>query len=485
MATIRYIKRYNKWYVYDVEQYWDKELKKPRQKTKYLGVAKEKDGEYSKPNKNTDVATQLTVAKTTTSGSNAIVDFGDSYAINEISKTSGLSSIIADSFGHLDSIMALICFQITEGSALYNCESWLGGNIASKLFIQAKINSQDASKLIQILGRQDLQVKFFKDYVAKFFPNKRGVLIDSTALPSAINSSINAFGYSGGNIEQNISCLMLVDQKSKLPIYFRAIGGDIADISTVKSTVAEIRRLGLDADSVILDAGFCSKENLQFMCTEQLKFITRLPKSHKIFHELVKQAGHMEARKHAVTYGDRVVFIKSRKLEIYGHEIYAHIILDPSKKSKDLNIILKNQLDDQLSKQAIKELDEKMKSAGFFILLSFKDIEKNDILPSYYARQSIEQVFGFAKSNNNLLPLRVHSEQSIKGYLMLVFLALVVFINIRQKSKLPMDKTLLILRSLKAKIFDDEVIVQEANKKTKDIFKELGILVPTTTSNFL
>lgn len=112
-------------------------------------------------------------------------------------------------------------------------------------------------------------------------------------------------------------------------------------------------------------------------------------------------------------------------------------------------------------------------------------IEKNDILPSYYARQSIDQVFGFAKSNNNLLPLRVHSEQSIKGYLMLVFLALVVFINIRQKSKLPMDKTLLILRILKAKIFDDEVIVQEANKKTKDIFKELGISVPTAMSDFL
>jgi len=48
-----------------------------------------------------------------------------------------------------------------------------------------------------------------------------------------------------------------------------------------------------------------------------------------------------------------------------------------------------------------------------------------------------------------------------------------------------MDKTLFILRSLKAKIFDNEVILQEANKKTKDIFKELGVSIPATISDFL
>ncbi|MDQ5920010.1 MAG: hypothetical protein QG673_66 [Pseudomonadota bacterium] len=119
------------------------------------------------------------------------------------------------------------------------------------------------------------------------------MLIDSTALPSAINNTINAFGYSNGVIEQNVTCLMLVDKKTSLPIYFRAIGGDIADISTVKTTIAEIKKPGLKADSAILDAGFCSKENLQFMCSEQINFITRLPKNHKVFYELIKKSRYM------------------------------------------------------------------------------------------------------------------------------------------------------------------------------------------------
>ena len=93
--------------------------------------------------------------------------------------------------------------------------------------------------------------------------------------------------------------------------------------------------------------------------------------------------------------------------------------------------------------------------------------------------QKIEEIFGFAKSNNNILPLRVHSEKSIKGYLMLVFLALIIFITMKQRLQEPMDKIWLTLRSLKAKVFDDEIIIQEPNKKVKDIFKTLEIIMPT------
>jgi transposase len=181
-----------------------------------------------------------------------------------------------------------------------------------------------------------------------------------------------------------------------------------------------------------------------------------------------------------VQYGDRVVFIISKKDIVYDNEMFIHVILDPSKKSKDTNIILKDQLYESLSTQQQQTLNDKMKTAGFFILLSRQEIDRTQILPSYYARQAIEQIFGFAKSNNNILPLRVHDEKSIRGYLMLAFLVLIIFITMRQKIKSPMDKTLLTLRSLKAKIYDDTIIIQEPNKKTQDILKTLNIIMPTS-----
>lgn len=469
MATVRYKKRGNKWYVYEVHQYWDKELKKPRQKSTYLGVADSLNGAYSKPGRKVSPVPEK-----------EILDCGDTYAIREVARAIGLDHVIDETFGHLDSTLALTAFQITEGSAMYNCGDWMEANIAKKLFPQAKTSSQDISRLIKTLGRQDLQTAFFKAYIAKFFPNKRGILLDSTALPSAINSSINAFGYASGSIEQNVSCLMLVDKKTSLPIYFRAIGGDIADISTVKTTVAEIKQLGLEADSAILDAGFCSSENIGFMCEEGINFVTRLPKSHKIFREFVSAAGAMEIAENTVQYGDRFVFVKSLEREVYGHPLHVHVICDPSKKGKDIHSIFRGQLDGGLSEEETKTLNEKMKTAGIFILLSREQVEKNQILPSYYARQAIEQVFGFAKSNTNILPLRVHDEQSIRGYLMLVFMALIIYITMRQRMTGPVDKGLLALRSLKAKVFDAEIVIQEPNRKVKDILKQLKIIMPTS-----
>ena len=468
MATIRYKKRGNKFYAYEIHQYWDKELKKPRQKTKYLGVSNTDGGDYSKPGRG---SSHPKLEK-------EILDCGDSLAILETAKSIGLDELIKNSFDDWDSIMNLLIFQMVEGSAMQYCKEWSTGNIVSYLFAEAKTSSQDISRLISRLGEQSLQTKFFKNYTAKFFSGARGLLIDYTALPSSINSSINAFGYSSGNIEQNVTCLMLVDKESSLPIYFRAIGVDIADISTVKTTIAEIKKLGLDADSAILDAGFCSKENLQFMCAENIDFITMLPKSHKIFSEMIAEIGNIESFSNVCQYGERTVFIKSIKKNIYGNDLYAHIILDPSKKNKDIQYIFKNKLVGVVAPEEQSALDAKMKEAGFFILLSKRDIKHNQILPSYYAGQKIEEIFGFAKSNNNILPLRVHSEKSIKGYLMLVFLALIIFITMKQRLQQPMDKIWLTLRSLKAKVFDEEIIIQENNKKVKDIFLILGIIMP-------
>ncbi len=51
--------------------------------------------------------------------------------------------------------------------------------------------------------------------------------------------------------------------------------------------------------------------------------------------------------------------------------------------------------------------------------------------------------------------------------------------TMKQRLNEPMDKVWLRLRSLKAKVFDHEIIIQEPNKKVKDVFKALGIIMPT------
>jgi transposase len=180
-----------------------------------------------------------------------------------------------------------------------------------------------------------------------------------------------------------------------------------------------------------------------------------------------------------VMYGERALFIKSKSVNLYDNNIVAHVILDPSKKASDIQNILRQSNAEGFSSE---ELDEKMKLAGYFILISSKSIERQEILPTYYTRQSIEQIFGFAKSSNNILPLRVHNQETIRGYMMLVFLSVILFVIMRQKlaGKYTVEQAMLILRGLKAKVFDKEILVLEANKRSKTIFSALGIIVPTS-----
>lgn len=468
MSFVRYKKRGSKWYVYEVSAFWDKKSKKPKQLSKYLGISDTKGGEYTKPGKR--VATVL---------EKAIVDFGDSYAINEVAKSCDFTTIVENSFGDLDSIMTLICYQMTQGSAMMHCQDWIDGNSANLLFPDSKITSQDISRLFQRLGQESLQRKFFKDYIGRFFKEKHGILIDSTALPSAINAPINAWGYGAEGIDQNVSCLVLVDKISKLPIYFRAVPGDIPDVSTLETTINEITKLGLKMDSAVLDAGYFSESNLRYLCEKNINFTTRMPRSRKLFKTLIEKAGSMESRAHAIQYGERAVFIKSIETTIYDQKLHAHIILDPYKKAKDMQLLLREAFADSTD---AKEIDEKMHYCGYFILISRALVEREEVLPTYYTRQSIEQIFGFAKSNNNLLPLRVHSEQSVNGYLMLVFLSIIVFVMMRQRlhPTFTVENALLILRGLKAKVHDKELAVQEPNKKTKDISELLNIIMPTS-----
>jgi transposase len=465
MAFTRYKQRGQKWYVYQVSNVWDKTLKKYKQTSIYLGVANEKGGTYSKERQQVQQIER------------EILDFGDSFAIAKNAEASGFLRVLKECFDDVDSIMSLICYQLTNGAAMYNCQDWVEGNIANKLFPNAKLKSQSISNLIKNLGKEEVQRKFFKRYIETFFQDKHGILIDGTALPSAVNSSLNAWGYDTAGIQKKINCLMLVDKVSKLPIFFRAVPGDIPDVSTLKHTFNEIARLGLTTEAAIFDAGYFSQNNIEYLCQQKVNFISRMPKSRSVFKDLVSNAKNIETSSHAVQYGKRIVFIDSQDINLYGYKMVAHVILDPEKKAKDVKLLL---LDSLANPDEEKDVDEAMRYCGFFILISKQELNKAEVLPNYYMRQSIEQIFGFAKINN-LLPLRVHSDQSISGYLLLVFLSIIVFIQMRQKleDKTTVEQALLVLRNLKAKVYDQQIIPQELTKKTKVIFDSLGVTVPT------
>ena len=81
----------------------------------------------------------------------------------------------------------------------------------------------------------------------------------------------------------------------------------------------------------------------------------------------------------------------------------------------------------------------------------------------------------------DLLPLRVHSEETLRGHLLLSFISSLVYLFLNDKlkgTKFNAGYALLTFRNLKCKVYDDEILVKEPVKTMNVIAKALGITLP-------
>ena len=127
------------------------------------------------------------------------------------------------------------------------------------------------------------------------------------------------------------------------------------------------------------------------------------------------------------------------------------------------------------------ELHEMRKRQGLFVLYSSRLIKKGDVLPIYYTRRQISEIFDICKNNTKMLPLRTQSEETFRGHLVLSFIASVIVKMLQEKVKdtsFNPESMLLSLRNQKCKVFDDKVITCEFVRNANLIAKMFKYKVP-------
>lgn len=467
MTFVRYKKFGKQEYAYEVKATWDPTTKRPVQKTKYLGVVKDKEKKIFE--------------KKSLPAERCILDFGDSFVFHNYLESTGLIQLLEKVFpDKSDSLLALLSYKLCYGSAMVYASRWLEGNYASLKYKNANVSSQRISEFFRNIGEESLQRKFFKEYLSKFVDATSGIIIDATSLPNQIHMPLTAWGLSGEEIDKQIRFLLVVDRKTHYPILFRTLPGNIVDVSTLQNTLEELKKYDVKRNFVCIDAGFFSEDNIKEMQENEIPFLTRMPSIRTAYKELVREEiPHIESAKNGVKYGKRGLFIKQKEIELFGKKVYAHIVLDPQRKGRETSKFLLNMIDEKDAHDE-QELDYYLMNRGVMILVSSVEIPKNDIVQTYYLRQTVETLFGFSKDDLSILPLRVHSEETLRGFLFVQFLALIAFIQLREKLKpdYTVEEALLTMRNLKCKVYDNEILVNELTKQQKDIAQRLNILVP-------
>jgi len=470
MTFIRYKTFGKQEYAYEVKAVWDKKTHKPKQKTKYLGVVIDKNKKIFEKKLKLKQPEKL------------ILDFGDSYVINKLMEEIGFSNLIKDVFSnHMAFVSALLTYRLCYPSAMKYSKDWIEGNYAKLLYNNVKFNSQRISDYFKVLGDEKLQRTFFQEYTKRFTNAKKGIVIDATSLPNQIHMPLTQWGRSGEEIDKQIRFLLAVDKQTQMPLFFRYYSGNIVDVSTVKNTLTELKQLGIKNTFIYFDAGYFSEGNIIELQKEEIDFLTRLPSLRCLYKNLIKEyAKDIEDHKNITRYGERGLFIKQIEIDLFGKKAYAHLVLDPKRKGREMNRLMVQCVDEK-DKQA-EEISYNMLTRGIMILVSSCKMKKEEVVPTYYIRQTAEKMFGFSKDDLELLPLRVHSEEALRGFLLMQFLSLAVFVKIKERlgKKHTVEELLLTMRNLKCKVYDNKILVSEMVKKQKDFMKELDILMPNS-----
>jgi hypothetical protein len=411
-----------------------------------------------------------------------VLDFGDAFFADQYITKIGLKSAVgAMKYGNQDSVKALLLFYILCNMANYNALEWFNGNYARVLYPKANLESQRISDLLSSIGEESSYRAFFHEYSKLLAHREDGedVLIDSTGLPNSIHFPLTAVSNHNGQISNEVRLIYVVQQGTNLPLYFRYVAGNIVDVSTLTKTILELKALNIDTRFAILDAGYVTEGNAREMFEAGISFVTRLRENLKLYKEIV--AEHLPLLRNEenfVSYNARYAYIKRVDCELVsGYNAYAYLGLDLSMSSLE-----SSKLFTRASREHMRNIDvhRAMNAHGVFVLISTRPIAKDKILPLYYTRQQIEQVFDICKNNTNLLPLRVQSEETLRGHLLLAFAAAVICRKLQEDLKdteYTPENALLALRNHKCKVFEDHVLTLEAAKRANDIYKRFKLKI--------
>jgi len=411
-----------------------------------------------------------------------VLDFGDAFFVDRYIARIGLRDAVdAMKYGNHDSVKALLLFYVLCNTANYNAAEWFNGNYASLLYPKANLESQRISDLMSSIGEESSYRAFFREY-SKLLAHRAGgedILIDSTGLPNSIRFPLTAVSNHNGQVSNEVRLIYVVQQGTNLPLYFRYVAGNIVDVSTLTKTILELKALNIDTKFAILDAGYLTDENTREMFEAGISFITRLRENRKLYKEIVAAHLHtLRKEENLVSYNTRYAYIKRVDCEpVAGYRAYAYLGLDLSMSSLEASKLFA-----RASRDHIRDTDvhKAMSMHGVFVLISTRPIAIDKILPLYYARQQIEQVFDICKNNANLLPLRVQSEDTLRGHLLLAFAAAVICKKLQEDLKdtqYTPENALLSLRNHKCKVYDDYVLTMESAKRANDIYSKFKIKV--------
>ena len=416
-----------------------------------------------------------------------IIDFGDAFFIDSLLKSIGYDEVLRSiRCSNTDTLFSLLQYYVITDAANSHAGTWWEGSYASLLYPDARLNSRRISEFLSELGEEERQREFFKahiDWLKKNICDDPAILIDSTGLPNSIHFPLAGISNHNGKISREVRMTTVVQRDSGFPMLYRLAPGNIVDVSTLTRTVITLSQYGVNTDMAILDAGYYSDNNVDQLYDAGIDFLTRLPEKNRNTYKEVKDKclPSLLEKENLVEYNGRYVYLKMCEVNIgakKNHTAYAFLGYDADRGSDEVHKAIERASN---KKPTIEAMHNKIRESGLFVIITSLPFKNEEILPAYYVRQLAEQYFDVGKGISRMIPLRVHSEESVKGHLMLSQMAAAINVYIQQKMKKYYENRediLVTLRNQKCEVYDTKIVTREGVRTANEYYSKFGITCP-------
>ena len=436
----------NNYYVYNSTTRWDKDAKKTKKISKYLGKLDKTKG-LILANKQKNI---------TSADIRTIKEYGNSMLLHKAIEP--LKSVIKEAFPNCwEEIYSLAMVRVNGYMPIKRAnDSW--DKLYNKEHINPKLNPKNISKTLHQIGmNRDGQNLIFKQLTDQ----SNQLIYDLSSMFShSMNIGQAEKGYNKDHLQiPQINIALMCSIDTGMPTMVRTIPGSVKDIKTLYTSIKEV---GVKGKIMVLDRGFFSDEIMDFLETIQMSYVLPVRRNSKYYENRIHCNNHL-------IYHKRLIRSGKRKLD----KSVAYVFEDMDLKleeQKTLNLKLED------AKITKKQIDEKMKSSWMILILSNLDIEPKEIFYLFKKRENIEKMFDTYKTVLNADKLYLQDDESVFGHIFISFLSLYIHCAIEKMLKIaklnhkitPIDLLQKFGKVYNLKV-EDKNIITEVPKKVKEL----------------
>ncbi|MHB1127088.1 MAG: IS1634 family transposase [Bacillota bacterium] len=517
-------------YVYESAGYWDKDKQQARNRRQCIGKLDSVTGEFISSKRFTDAETPLpSKPGPVPSVECKRLFFGATYLFDAIGEKLGITDDLKRCFPEsYKKILSIAYYLVMEDrNPMSRFAKWAKTHVHP---YGSDIPSQRSSDLFGLIGEDAKQYFFLLQGQRRL--EKEFLAYDTTSI-SSYSRSLKQVKF-GWNKEHDmlpqINLALLFGETSRLPVYYRKLPGNIADVKTIQNLLADISFLNLDKVNLVMDRGFYSEENINALYQKHYKFIIAAKTSLRLVKKKLDEVrSTMGTRPHysskyglyydSYTMDWKYSETKKRTGEVIRDtkRMYLHLYYNDQKATDDK--ISFNKLLDGLEEELltgdtkleheklyakyydVKEtpargvsfiprqnaIDAVEKNYGYFALISNGVKDPLDALDIYRSKDMIEKAFGNLKERLNMRRTSVSSEENLEGKLFVQFIALMYLSYINKAMN---DNQLFKSYTMQELLDELDVIerfeqpsrrhrIGEMTMKQVNLYKCMGVGVPT------